>query len=77
MHENKSPAIAKEAKQFLSIIWEQKGYNRNAAWINNMEKELQGLEEGPEANISLESLRATLKKVLHWKQLGYDSIHRF
>ena len=34
---------AKEIKQFWSKIWEQKEYIRKVEWINNMEKELQGL----------------------------------
>ena len=52
---------AKEAKQFWGKIWGRKEYNRKAEWMNNMKKELQGLEESPEMIIHLESLRATLK----------------
>ena len=40
-------------------------------------KELQGLEEGSEADIYLDFQRATLKKVLNLKTLGYDSIYGF
>ena len=36
--------------------------NRKAEWINNVEKELQGLEEGPKVRKLLDSLRTTLKK---------------
>ena len=67
----KQPRV-KEAKQFLSKIWEQKKHNRIAEWVNNIEKELQELTEGP-----LESLRATPKKVPNWKIPGHDSIHKF
>ena len=42
-----------------------------------MKKELQELEEGPEANVHLNSLRATLKKIPNWKTPGHDSIHGF
>ena len=45
--------------------------------MNNMEKELQGLEESPKMKIHLNSLRATLKKVPNWKTLGHDGIHAF
>ena len=38
-------------------------HNRNFEWINNMEKELQGREDGPVVYIRLENLRAILKKV--------------
>ena len=31
---------AKEAKQFWSKIWEQKGHNRKAEWINNIGKRI-------------------------------------
>ena len=39
-----------------------------------MKKELQ---EGPEVDIHLESLRATIKKVPSWKTPGQYSIHGF
>ena len=58
MHEDKQPD-AKEAKQLWSKIWEQ---NKKADWVNNMKKELHGLEEGSETDILLELLRATHKK---------------
>ena len=57
-------------KQFLSKIWEQKEHNRNTKWINNMKKEWQGLEEGPEADIHMDLLRGILKKVQNWKIPG-------
>ena len=40
-----------------------------------MEKELEGLEEGPKAKIHLDSLRATPKKVLNSKMPGHNGIH--
>ena len=42
-----------------------------------MEKELQGLEERPEMDIHLKSLKATLKKAPNWKILGHYGIHGF
>ena len=38
-------------------------HNRKVEWMNNTKKELQGLEEGLEADILLELLIATLTKV--------------
>ena len=35
------------AKQSRSKSWERREYNKKVEWINNMEKELQDLEEGP------------------------------
>ena len=40
-------------------------------------KELQGTEEVPEADIHLDSCKATYKKVLNGKSSCYDSIHGF
>ena len=42
-----------------------------------MKKELQGIDVGIKADIHLESLRATLKKVPNWKTPGRDGIHGF
>ena len=53
---------AREAKLFLSKIWERGDNNRKAEWINNVEKQLQGHEEKPKAKTHIDSLRATLKK---------------
>ena len=61
----------------MSEIWEQKEDNKNAEWIDNMKKELPRLEEGTEADINLESPRATLKKVPNVETQGYDGIHGF
>ena len=41
-----------------------------------MKKELE-LKEGPEVNIHLDSLRATLYKIPNWKKPGYDDIYWF
>ena len=40
-----------------------------------MEKELQGLEDGPKAKI--DSLKVTLKQVPYWKTPGHDCTHGF
>ena len=45
------------------MICERRDYYRKAQCINNMEKELQGLEEGPKAKIYLDSHRAKLKEI--------------
>ena len=67
----------KETKQFWGRIWEGREHNRKVKWINNMEKELQGLEEAPKAKIRLNLLRATLKKVPNLKTPGHDGIHGY
>ena len=47
-------------KTIWNQVWEHKEHNRNAEWINNMKKELQGLEEGPKADMYLYLLKAKL-----------------
>ena len=45
-----------------------------AEGISYMEKVLQVLEEGAEAFEHMESLRATLKKVMNWKTPGKNGV---
>ena len=52
----------------------QKEHKRKAEWINHMKK-LQVIVEGSEADMDLESLRATLQKVMNWKAPSHESIH--
>ena len=42
---------AREIKQFLTKIWQPREENEKVEWINNMTKDLKGLEEGPKAEI--------------------------
>ena len=63
-----------EVKLFWSKIWEWKEHNRKAKWINNMEKELHGLEEGLVDNTPGIAQNNT-QKVPNSKALGHDGIH--
>ena len=81
LHKDKSVTGSKSDKTILEAkitkhCWRKIQRNRNAEWINDMNKECEELKEGPEANIYLESVRATLKKI-NWKTLGHDLIHGF
>ena len=49
---------AKEIERFWTKIWQLKKHNRKAEWINNMTKELEGLEEGPKAEIHIDLLKS-------------------
>ena len=42
-----------------------------------MTKELEGLKEGWKAEIHVELLKITLKKISNWKTPGHDGIHGF
>ena len=42
-----------------------------------MTRELEGLKEGPKAEIHIELLKKTLKKISNWKTPGQDGIHGF
>ena len=67
----------KENERFWTKIWQPKKHNENAEWINNITRELDGLEEGPEMEIHVDLLRTTLKRISNWKKPGYDGIHGF
>ena len=68
---------AKETERFWTKIWQPKKHNENAEWINNMTKELEGLEEPPKMEIHIDLLKATLKRISNWKTPGHDRIHGF
>ena len=53
---------SKETKQFWTKIWQPKKHKEKAEWINNMTKELEGIEESPKAEIHIDLLKKTLKK---------------
>ena len=55
----------------------KKKYDENAEWINNITRELEGLEEGPKAEILIDLLKTTLKKIPNWKAPGPDGIYGF
>ena len=42
-----------------------------------MTRELEGLEEGPKAEIHIELPKKTLKMISNWKTPGHDGIHGF
>ena len=52
---------AKETEQFWTKIWRPKKHNEKAEWINNMTRELEGLEEGSKAEIHIELLKKKKK----------------
>ena len=68
---------AKETERFWAKIWEPKKHNENAEWINNITRELDGLEEGPKIEIHVDLLKTTPKRISNWKASGRDGIHGF
>ena len=66
---------AGETERFWTKIRQSKKHNVNAKWINNMTRELEGLEEGPKAEMNIELLKNTLKKISNWKTPGHDTIY--
>ena len=54
-----------------------KKHNEKSEWMNNMTRKLEGLEEGPKAEIHTDLLKTTLKKTSNWKTSGHDGIHAF
>ena len=53
--------MQKKPNNFGKKIWQPKKDNRKAERINNMTKELEGIEEGPKAEIHIDLLKMTLK----------------
>ena len=68
---------AKETERFWTKIWQRQKYNENAEWMNNIVRELERLEEDSKAEIHIELLEKTLKKISNWKTPGHDGIHGF
>ena len=56
---------------------QKKKKNENAEWINNITRQLEGLEEGPKTEIHIDLLKTTLKRISNWKTSGHDGIHGF
>ena len=67
----------RETERFWTKIWQPKKHNEKAEWINDMTRELEGLEEGLKAEIHMDLLRKTLKKISNWKTPGHHGIHGF
>ena len=67
----------KETERFWTKIWQPKKHNNNAKWINNITRELEGLEEGPKMEINTDLLKTTLKRISNRKAPGHDGIHSF
>ena len=59
----------------LGLEYGNQKHNEKAEWINNITRELEGLEEGPKAEIHL--LKTTLKRISSGKTPGHDGIHGF
>ena len=54
--------MQKKPNDFGLKYGNQKKHNEKADWISNMTKELEGLEEGPKAEIYIDLHKTTLKK---------------
>ena len=46
--------------------------NEKAEWINNMTRELEGLEEVPKAETHIDLLKTILKYISTWKTPGQE-----
>ena len=77
---------AKNKKQnknetFLAEISDHKEHNRNAGSLNNTQKrkkkDCKELKKFLKAEIHLDSLKGTLKKIQKWKIPSLDGINRF
>ena len=53
---------AKKTERFWTKIWQPKKHDERAEWINNITRELEGLEENPKVEMHIDLLKTTLKK---------------
>ena len=67
----------KETERFWTKIWQPMKHKKNAEWINNITRELEGVEEGSKMEIHVDLLKTTLKRISNWKAPGHDGIHGF
>ena len=56
---------------------ETKEHSGKVELINNMTREIEGLEKGLKAEIHIDLLKTTQKKISNWKTPGNDGIHGF
>ena len=68
--------IPKKRNDFVLKYGNQK-YDERAEWVNNITRELEGLEEGPKAEMHIDLLKTTRKRIPNWKTPGHDRIHGF
>ena len=68
---------AKETEQFWTKTWQPPKNDERAEWINNITRELEGLEEGPKAEIQIDLLKTTQKRIPNWKTPVHDGMHGF
>ena len=54
-----------------------KKHKERAELLNNITSELEGLEEGPKAEIHIDLLKTISKRIPNWKTPGYDGFHGF
>ena len=54
---------AKETERFWTKIWLPKNIRKKSQWINNMTREFEGFNEGPKAEIRINLLKTSLKKI--------------
>ena len=57
----------KETERFWIKIWQPKKHKENAEWINNITRELEGLEVAPTMKINIDLPKTTLKRISNWK----------
>ena len=69
---------AKEAKIFWTDIWDQEVEdNKDATWLREIKKEMNGKNKKVRVQISQEKLRKISKKIPTWKVPGPDGVQGF
>ena len=68
---------AEAVTEFWSSILEQPVELRGGAWLDNLERDCEEIQQQDRVILQLEDLRDILKKSNNWKAPGRDKIHAF
>ena len=69
---------ADEAKEFWSKIWSvDKQHDGDASWLGSVKEKLGGVEQMEDIAVSLEDVKAGIRKMANWKAPGPDGVRGF
>ena len=69
---------AEECRQFWRGIWEKEvDHNRDVKWLDDLKKELNGVDRQSELTINTEMLVRQLRKIPNWKAPGLDGVQGY
>lgn len=77
-HIGSSEINTNEFQNYWSSLWsEAKHYNKDADWINNIERRSEEIGNMTVGNLTAEDIKRTIRTVSNWKSPGPDKLHNF